>query len=187
MTGLSIGTPFINAASNALSKSSMLIGRLFTDPSFVTISQNSLENPTLIKIAETFNKLTLAAQNSGFRALMTKNVASAYDPKPTGRIAVAALEEGAHILGRFAPQLTRGGVSPAMIGGIICAAGLAFLMTDSTVQQMAMEQINNITALWQNDNAETNAMKAEKQEAMTTSQLTPTATYQRPSHNNFTI
>lgn len=179
MNGLSLGAPF-TAASQLLSQGSTYVGRLLTDPSLLTLSESSFG-----KAAGYINRATQASQMSAFRFLINKNVAGSYDSKPTGRVVMATLEEGAHLLGRFAPQLTRGGFSPAMIG-IICATGLATLMADDTVRQMTMDQINNMTAFWQNDNAETNNLKSEE-----STPPTPTAEIthlnQRPSHNNFTI
>ncbi len=183
MNGLSLGKTF-TTASQLLSQGSTYVGRLLTDPSLLTLSENSFG-----KAAGYINKATQASQISVFRFLSNKNAAGSYDSKPTGRIVMATLEEGIHILGRFAPQLTRGGINPAMVG-IVCAASLALLMTDDSVRQMTIDQINNLTALWQNDNAETTGTTHEEKQNINA--IKPENDFKatislRPSHNNFTL
>lgn len=189
MYGLSIANAFATA-TNFMSQTSTYVGRAFSDPSLLTISENNLQNPTLSRFAGTFNRITQTAQNSAFRFLLNKNSSGSYDSKPISRVIMAAIEEGAVVIGRYAPQMTRGGIlSPTSIG-LVCVVGASILLADENFRTMAMDQMSHAISLLQNDNTETaQSNQMEKQDIAAITQNTPlqASPHTIASHNRFMI
>jgi hypothetical protein len=123
------------------------------DPNFLDLHPYRTASKATLIAASLFTTAKKAFQKAAERTLTRKATTGDLAPKPTSNVVLTLVEEGASMAMKAGPVLLRMANSPASLtlGFATCAL---VLLLDDTTRNMAMDQITQLMAIFQNEAAE---------------------------------
>ena len=126
---------------------------LLHDPKFLDVHPCESASTAARKAANIFTKIKRAFQKAVERNLTQKATTGDLAPKPASNTLFMLAEETASLATKFAPAILRAVNSPATIAIGVTTCALILLLDDTT-RNMAMDQISQVMAMFQNEAAD---------------------------------
>jgi len=166
--------------NDAAFKLSYTVTKILTDEDLFDLKDKCSITQQPKKIAVFLNRSKKSLQNRGLDTLIRKTNDMDITPKPAAGVAMELAKDTVLLLNKIGPQLAKSANSPLGIG-VTVVAWAAFIFVDDTTRTLVTEQMNQLFALFQNENGKTKPINTATE---TKTLVTPTveAPYKRPHY-----
>ena len=160
MARLSLGNS-IQTISDTFLAATLYYDRFLHDPSFLDIHPCKTASKQNQQTAALITKAKKAFQRAAERVLTQKTTSGDIAPKPVSGALLKIAEEATLLISKSMPLIARASISPTGLSLAVftCAT---FVLLDETTRSMAMDQISQVMALFQNEASEPKSTNGNK-------------------------